>query len=471
MSWLYEELRGAIASGRLKQGTRLPATREFARLHGMARGTVVAVFERLRAEGYLSSRVGAGTWVSRVPRAPSGDAGRRRPPAFARRVIDAYARPKAFRDLNVTNVERPFQGGKPSLPEFPARLWGRIAARRARRLGSWLKVTDDARGYRPLREAIAHYLGPTRGIECHPDQVCIVSGTQQALDVLTRLLLRPGEPVWMEDPGYFGASIALDNAGARVVPVPVDEEGLSVAQGLRRCALPKGIYLTPAHQFPLGVALSPGRRAQVLQLAASVGAFVIEDDYDSEFRFEGRPLPALQSEDRSSTVILLGTFTKTLFPSLRLGYVVMPPCLADYLVAFLRRTQFCAIHPDQATLCDFIVEGHLGRHIRRMRELYACRLACLIDAGRSHLGGLLDISPIKAGLFTVGYLRNGMTSRQAERAAGACDVDVLGLDRFTRGREDPTGLLLGFAGFDEASLRRGVVRLARALEGPGARRA
>jgi GntR family transcriptional regulator/MocR family aminotransferase len=298
--------------------------------------------------------------------------------------------------------------------------------------------------------------------------VVIVSGTQQALDLVARFLIQQDEPVWMEDPGYFGAAIALQQAGARLVPVAVDEEGLSVAHGLQQHASPRGIYLTPAHQFPLGMAMPLERRLQVLELAARVGAFIIEDDYDSEFRFEGAPLPALQSLDRASTVILIGTFSKTLFPSLRMGYVVMPPALADYCIAFQRKTEFCSLHLDQAILCDFIVEGHLGRHIRRMRNLYASRLATLAESARRYLGGLLELAPVRAGLYTAGYLQSGVSSQDAERAAAAQGVDALALDRYTFQREDPRGLLLGFAAFDEHSLRQGVIRLAEALERPTA---
>jgi GntR family transcriptional regulator/MocR family aminotransferase len=467
--WLYSELRSAILTGRLTRGTRLPASRDFARLHGIARGTVVAVFERLQAEGYVSSRVGRGTWVNHEMLRTAAPHAAGAAPEFARRIIAGYARPKALRGLAAT-PPRPFQMGKPALAEFPARVWARLAARRARRLGAWLRLADDGRGYRPLREALAQHLGLTRGIHCHPDQVSLVSGTQQALDVLARFLVQPGEPVWMEDPGYFGAAVALQNAGAQLVPVPVDREGLSVAQGLEQLARPRGIYLTPAHQFPLGVAMSAARRLQVLEIASRVGAFIIEDDYDSEFRFEGRPLPALQSLDRGSTVILVGTFSKTLFPALRMGYVVMPSSLTDYFLAFQHRTQLCSVHLDQSILCDFIVEGHLGRHIRRMRNLYAGRLACLAESARRQLAGLLEIDAVRAGLYTAAYLENGMTSADAERAAFALEVDALALDRFTFKREDPRGLLLGFAAFDEKSLRQGVIQLAQALEPRTARR-
>jgi GntR family transcriptional regulator/MocR family aminotransferase len=293
----------------------------------------------------------------------------------------------------------------------------------------------------------------------------IVSGAQQALDLLARFLLKPGEPVWMEDPGYFGASIAFRNAGARVIPTPVDDQGLSVAAGLRACREAKGVYVTPGHQFPLGMTMSLERRMQVLQWASRAGAFVIEDDYDSEYRFEGRPVPALQSLDRNSNVILVGSFNKLLFPWLRIGYVILPPALVDIFSALRYRTDFHNVSSDQAVLCDFIADGHLGRHLRRMRDLYAGRLAALLDGGKRYLQGLLDISDVRAGLYTAAFLKNGMTSGQAERVAAAHNVEVMALDRYTLKATDPKGLLLGFAAFDERAIRGGLARLAAALGG------
>jgi GntR family transcriptional regulator/MocR family aminotransferase len=468
--WLYAELRGSILEGRLRPGTRLPASRDFARQHSLSRGTVVVVFERLLAEGYLSSRVGSGTWVSH--RGAAGAHARaepQSPPAYVRRVISAYARPKAYEGWVATEGRRPFQMRDPALDEFPAKLWGQIVARRARNFESWLRTEDDGCGYRPLREAVAHYLGSSRGVRCSADQVVIVSGVQQALDLLARLLLKRDDPVWVEDPAYVGATMAFSNAGAKVVPVPVDDEGLSVSAGVRMCSHPKGMYLTPAHQFPLGMTMSLERRMEVLKCASRVGAFIVEDDYDSEYRFEGRPVPTLKSLDRSSSVILVGSFSKLLFPSLRLGYVVLPPSLVDYFLAFRLQTDFRSVSLDQAVLCDFIEGGHLGRYLRRMRELYAGRLATLLEGGRRHLPGLLEISNIQAGLYTVGFLKNGMTSREAEAAAAAHGVEAVALDRYTLKRPDPKGVILGFAAFDEATIRDGIGRLAAAFSRRNAR--
>jgi GntR family transcriptional regulator/MocR family aminotransferase len=462
-SWLYAELRLAIIEGRLPHGTRLPASRDFARQYGLSRGTIVSVFERLQAEGYISSRVGSGTRVNRIEPVDPVRTTNFTPPVYIRRVISGYARPKPWIGLVATEGVRPFCMRDPAIAEFPAELWGRIAARRARTFRSWLQTEDNGRGYRPLREAIADYLGSSRGVRCSSGQVIIVSGVQQALDLLARFLLKQGDPVWVEDPGYFGATIAFGNVDAQMIPVPVDEQGLSVSSGLRMCPRAKGAYLTPAHQFPLGMTMSLERRMAVLKWASRTGAFVIEDDYDSEYRFEGRPVPAMQSLDRNANVIFIGSFNKLLFPSLRIGYVVLPPSLVDLFLAFRYRADFHNLSVDQAVLCDFIVDGHFGRHLRRMRDLYASRLAALMDGGKRYLKGLLEISDVRAGLYTAAFLKNRMTSRQAEKAAAIHDIEVVALDRYTLKSPDPKGVLVGFAPFDEATIRAGLVKLAEAL--------
>jgi GntR family transcriptional regulator/MocR family aminotransferase len=268
-SWLYAELRLAIIEGRLPHGTRLPASRDFARQYGLSRGTIVSVFERLQAEGYISSRVGSGTRVNRIEPVDPVRTTNFTPPVYIRRVISGYARPKPWIGLVATEGVRPFCMRDPAIAEFPAELWGRIAARRARTFRSWLQTEDNGRGYRPLREAIADYLGSSRGVRCSSGQVIIVSGVQQALDLLARFLLKQGDPVWVEDPGYFGATIAFGNVDAQMIPVPVDEQGLSVSSGLRMCPRAKGAYLTPAHQFPLGMTMSLERRMAVLKMGLS----------------------------------------------------------------------------------------------------------------------------------------------------------------------------------------------------------
>jgi GntR family transcriptional regulator/MocR family aminotransferase len=461
-NWLYGALRSAILEGRLAPGARLPSSRDFARQYELSRGTVVSVMERLQAEGYVTSRVGFGTWVNRVE-APRPARQATTTPAYVRRVISTYKRPQPWIDLAFAGAIRPFRIGVPSINEFPSEVWGRIAAHRARNFRSWLKKEADRRGYRPLREAIAEYLRTSRGVQCTAEQVVIVSGIQQALDLLARLLLKKGDRIWMEDPGYFGARVAFDNVGARIVAVPIDEEGLCVPAGIRISPNAKGAYVTPAHQFPLCVTMSLERRLALLRWAARAGAFVIEDDYDSEYRFEGPPVPALQSLDNHSNVIFIGSFSKTVFPALRVGYVVLPAPLIDPFQGFRYRTDFRNSSFDQAVLCDFIVDGHLARHLRRMRNLYAERLATVMEGAKQHLDGLLEISNIRAGLYTIGYLKNAMSSRQAEKLAAAQGLEVLAVDRCTLKRPDPNALLLGFGGFNELTIRQGLIRLARAL--------
>jgi len=462
-SWLYAQLRLAIIEGRIRAESRLPASRDFASQYGLSRGTVVSVFERLQAEGYVSCRVGSGTRVNRVAPADPGRTMASKPPAYIRRLISDYVRPKPWRGLTARESVRPFCMGVPAIAEFPAELWGSIAGRRARTFQSWLQTQDDGRGYRPLRQAIADYLSLSRGVRCSSDQVVVVSGVQQALDLLARFLLKPGDPVWMEDPGYFGATLAFGNAGAKIVPLPLDEGGLSVSTGLRTSRQAKGAYVTPAHQFPLGMTMSLERRMSLIKWASDTGAFIIEDDYDSEFRFGGRPIAALQSLDRNSNVIFVGSFNKLLFPSLRIGYVVLPPSLVDLFLAFRYRADFHHLSADQAVLCDFIADGHLGRHLRRMRDLYASRLAALTDGSKQFLKGALEISDVRAGLYTAAFLKNGMTSWQAEKAAAARDIEVIALDRYTIKSADPKGVLLGFAAFDETQIRDGLIEVAAAL--------
>ncbi len=461
--WLYGALRSAILEGTLPPSARLPATRDFAALHGVSRGTAVQVFERLQSEGYLCSRVGAGTWVNdRVVAQPQSlpDAV---PPEYLRRTISAYQRPKAFAGLSGLGAARPFRIGHIDVQEFPLKLWATLASRRARKIGSWLLTKHDLKGYGPLREAIAHYLGSSRGVSCTADQIILVSGIQQALDLLARLLLKPGVKIWMEDPGYFGARIAFETAGAEIVPVPVDSHGISVERGNRSEPAAAGAYVTPAHQFPLGTVMSLSRRLELLSWASNSGGFIIEDDYDSEYRFEGRSIPALMSMDRSSSVILVGSFSKLLFPSLRIGYIVAPPGLADFVSVFRVRTDFRSVHLEQAVLCDFIERGHLAQHLRRMRDIYSARLGALIDAGRRELGGAATVGSIQAGLYTAVFLQNGMSSHDAERAASVQGLETLSLDRYTIEAPDPKGLLLGFAGFSEIAIRDGVCKLAKAL--------
>jgi GntR family transcriptional regulator/MocR family aminotransferase len=454
--WLYEALREAILNRQLHPGARLPATRDFARQHGTSRGTVISVFEQLQAEGYLISRVGAGSWVNE--NLPAHLLLTKRPQLRLKNLTSPGLR------LAISRPARPFRAYEPALTEFPIELWARLAGRRLRIASPSLLAGYGPRGSRVLREAIAAYLGSSRGVKCSPDQIVIVSGIQQGLDLLARLLVKSGESVWMEDPGYFGATAAFRNAGAKIIPVPTDADGLVVSKGIQLCSRAKAAFVTPAHQFPLGVTMSIQRRLALLAWARKAGAFVIEDDYDSEYRFDGPPIPALQGLDDGASVIFLGSFNKVLFPALRVGYMVLPAALVEPLLSLRFALDLNPSGLDHAVLSDFMLEGHLARHIRRMRELYAARLAALDKDVKKYLAGVLEISPVRAGLSTTGFLSNGINSREVEVAAAAQGLEVISLDRFSITRRIMNRVWLGFAAFDEREIRRGVVTLAAVLE-------
>jgi GntR family transcriptional regulator/MocR family aminotransferase len=465
--WLYSALRSEILEGRLRPGARLPGTRDLAGQYGLSRGTIVNAFEQLKSEGYLEGSVGSGTYVSKllpeellqVTRETRG-----RPPVQRqrRRSVSDYGRRVTLFSGLENRPTRAFRTDLPALNLFPIELWMQITTRRLRRASTNLLLGCDPLGYQPLREAVADYLCTSRGVKCVPAQVAIVSGVQEALDLVARLFLNPGDRVCMENPGYPGAAIVFEAVGAKICESCVDDEGMELRDASLYGA--RLVYVTPAHQFPLGITMSLRRRLELLEWARKSGALIFEDDYDSEFRYSGHPVPALQGLDRYGLVIFAGTFNKVLFPSLRLGYLVIPLDLTSYFAATRSVTSRHAPLLDQAVLCDFITEGNFGRHLRRMRELYAERLSVLMESSRQRLAGLLKISNIDAGLQTVGWLRNGLAAESVAKAAAAREVEVTPLSRYCRGRMAREGLQLGFAAVDAAEIRRGVRELAVALE-------
>ncbi|HYR27123.1 MAG TPA: PLP-dependent aminotransferase family protein, partial [Thermoanaerobaculia bacterium] len=357
---------------------------------------------------------------------------------------------------------RAFRTDMPALDLFPTTLWTQLASRRLRRLSARILLGTEPLGYPPLRQAIADYLTVSRGVKCEPAQIAIVSGVQDALDLAARLLLDPGDRVCMEEPGYQGAAQIFESIGARVTPVALDAEGMRVPNArLRGTRL---AYITPAHQFPLGVTMSLARRLALLEWARKAGALIFEDDYDSEYRYSGRPVPSLQGLDAGGQVLFFGTFSKVLFPSLRIGYLVLPHDLVPQFTAAIAMTRRHAPLLDQTVLCDFIADGHFGRHLRRMRQIYAERLAVLMESARTRLDGLLELSDVEAGLQTSGWLTRGITGVAAAKAAAARDVDVVPLSRHARLPMEREGLQLGFAAVDAREIRRGVRELAIALE-------
>jgi GntR family transcriptional regulator/MocR family aminotransferase len=456
--WLYESIRDAILSGKLQRGAQVPSTRGLAETYGISRRIVVDVYEQLRDEGYLIGRGGSGTVVS--PQIPedylaSGQSAASRQPPTRSYLSPTHSRPaRAFRPI------------EPAISEFPIATWSRIASRVLRRANVALLAGGDVAGYEPLRKAIASYLGASRGLACKPDQIVIVSGTQQALDLIARLILKPGDPVWLEDPTYPGAIEVFRNAKARLVPVHVDEQGLNPEDGRTSCAHPKLVYLTPAHQFGLGVTLSLPRRLDLLHWARESGAILIEDDYDSEFRFSGRPVPALRGLQGAEEVFHIGTFNKILFPSLRLAYIVAPDRWMDALIDLRYRADRYPATVPQAVLAGFMEEGHFSRHLRRMRTIYGERRETLQHYAERYLRGVLELPEIAAGLSTAAFLRSGMTTAAAVQRAAEHKVELWPLDRFALRRTDLQAFHLGFAAFTPEEIRQGVLSLANALDAP-----
>jgi GntR family transcriptional regulator/MocR family aminotransferase len=349
-----------------------------------------------------------------------------------------------------------FRYGLPALDGFPHQRWRRLVGRQIRNPAAVRYDYPEAQGLAALRQAIAGYLRRARGLPCAAERIVVVNGSQQAIDLAARLLLDPGDAVWLEDPGYPDARYALGGAGARLVPVPVDAEGLDVRVGLERAPLPRMIYVSPSHQFPLGVTMSLSRRLALLAFAQRTGAWILEDDYDSEYRYSGRPLAALQGLDSAGRVIYVGTFSEVMFPSLRLGYVVVPPDLMD---AFSKARALADKHSplvEQAVLNDFIREGHFARHIRRTRVMYGAQQAMLVKAVQRELAGALEITSAPAGMHLVGWLPRGIDDRAVSRRLAEQQVEAPPLSAYALAPLEQGGLVLGYAGISPKQMREGV---------------
>ena len=469
---LYDEIRAAIVQGRLGAGARLPSSRSLSVQLGVARNTVLLAFDQLVAEGYLEGRVGSGM---RVADLRPEDALEARPQPVARAPrraartsrLSRRGRMLATTLVTVARASGPlgaFRMGQPAIDEFPFPTWRRLAARFWTRPPRDLLTYGDPGGYVRLREAIAAHLRAARAVVCEPEQVIVVSGSQQALDLAARLLLDPGDAVWLEDPGYVGARGAFQAAGARVVPVPVDADGIDVARGIRMARGARVAYVSPSHQYPTGAVLARARRLALLEWARRRGAWILEDDYDSEFRYAGWPLESLQGIDGGERVLYVGTFSKVLLPSLRLGYLVVPRALVGAFRNARGLVDRQPPGPEQAALAAFLEEGHFVRHVRRMRVLYAERQAALVRAAERELASWVTVAPSPAGMHLVGRLRDGLDDRTASAAAEARGVEVAPLSRYAiRPRPAARGLLFGYAAFDPRVIRTGVRALAETL--------
>ena len=465
---VYRGIRDAILTGRVPGGARLPSTRQLAGDLGVSRSTVLVAFDQLVAEGCIVGAVGSGSYAAReIPSAlfrPSlepqaANARTRAVPRFAARATQLERiLPRASR-----TYPGAFWTGVPPVDEFPLALWARLASRRYRTLATSQLYHGSPGGYQPLRQAIAEYLIAARGVRCSPEQVIVLSSAQEAFELACRVLLDPGDAAWLEDPSWSGAHGALIAAGARIFHVPVDADGLVVEQGIAGEPHARLAYVSPSHQYPAGVTMSLERRLSLLDWAATQGAWILEDDYDSEYRYAGRPLTALQGLDTAGCVLYVGTFNKTLFPALRVGYLVVPAQLVDGFLTVRRVGAQHAPTVDQAVLTDFIAEGHYARHLRHVRKICRERRDVLVAAATRYLPGVLEITQTATGLHAIGRLPPGLDDVQVSAAAASQGVEAAPLSRFYAASCPRGGLVLGYGGLRPPEIDEGMRRLADAL--------
>ena len=467
---LYSILQVGIRDAVLPAGLKLPPTRVLAEALGIARNTVVHVYEQLALEGYAQAGVGRGTFVAAVgPRLVVDRAGataRAAPPPARRSVLLSRRGGRTVGEAGASSIQwGAFTPGVPEVRTFPAKVWNRLHAR------VWHDATPEQLTYATgpgdagLRESVAEYLQGTRGVVCTADQVLITSGTQQSLYLVTQLLADPGDAVWLEDPGYWGARSVFNAGGLRLVPVGIDDEGLAPTPEQSRQP-PRLMFVSPSHQYPTGALMSHGRRRQLLDYAAAQGVWVVEDDYDSEFRYGTRPLPALQGLDQHGRVIYLGTFSKTLFPAMRLAYLVLPPDLVEGFARALNELFREGQTMQQAVLARFLAEGHYASHIRRMRAVYSARHDALMQAIEHHFGDGLPVIGGDAGLHLVLGLAPQVDDHAVARHAQRAGVTTRPLSLYhLRQPAAGKGLLLGYGAVREEEIAPSFARLAKVLRG------
>jgi GntR family transcriptional regulator/MocR family aminotransferase len=467
---IYDRIREAILGGVLTPGTKLPSTRTLASDLNISRNTVEVAFMQLEAEGFLIRQVGAGTYVSlTIPEYV-------KPPKAASRDLKANESSDRKQSLSTrgnlifaSGLEADPSSGRnfapcvPGLDSFPFKTWHRLVARRSRYGRDELLQYGTPAGHKRLREVVASYLATARGVKCDWQQVIILASTQQALDLVSRLLLDEGEKIWFEEPGYLSARATFLSLGAKIEPVAVDDDGLDVEAGKSTSPDARLVYITPSHQYPTGVTMSLARRLDLLNWAAESSAWIIEDDYDSEFRYTGRPLAAVQGLDTAGRVIYTGTFNKVLFPSLRLAYVVVPKDLID---AFVAARSMLDGHPPtfmQSVLADFIAEGHFSAHLRRMRMLYQERREVLLEAIEKRLSPFIRAGVSNTGLHVVGWLPARADDRALSNRAAAIGLDIPPLSRYYFGSRSKPGILLNYAAMPPKNIRQGINALASIL--------
>lgn len=471
---LYEELRCLILSGKLPPGGRIPSTRGLAKSLGISRATVTQSYEQLLSEGYLQTVRGSGTFVcDQLPNdllaTPFTD-GKTAMPTQLLMPLSSYGNSLLQTDYLATFNNREsseqlisFQYGTPIFDDIPLKQWRQLLSRHCQATNRGMfDYANDARGYLPLREAISRYLVQSRAVQCEADQVIIVSGSQQALELVTRILIERGDQVAIENPSYLDAQRIFFTNGAKLLPIAVDKSGIIVQQLLDYTAPIKLVYVTPSHQFPTGAIMSLSQRLELLAWATQTRAMIIEDDYDSEFRYTGRPIPALQGLEQEK-VIYIGTFSKVLFPALRIGYLVVPKSLVMVFTYAKRLTDRHSPMLEQQVLTDFINEGCLERHIRRMRKLYDRRRQVLMQALEENLGDRVTILGENAGMHLMVQFQTNLTAQEVVVASAARGVKLITAERYYLQNPGKCEFVLGYTNLSEAEIREGVSRLAQVL--------
>ena len=462
---IYDAYRDGITSGALSPGQQVPSTRALSSELGVSRIPILEAYSQLLAEGYFETRIGAGTFVSSslpdqiVPPQSTNKVASRGSRAVSRRAaLESWRNHSPW--LRGSGA---FSVGQLAFDHFPFQAWSTLLARHARKVSAASLNYGDVMGYQPFREALAVYLRTSRGVRCDAHQIMVVSGSQQALDLCARVLLDPGALVWVEEPGYKLMRYTLLIAGCRPIPVPVDDAGLDVLSGIRKCRHARAAFVTPSHQYPLGVTMTASRRLQLLDWAQRADSWIIEDDYDSEYRYESMPVASLQGLDQNSRVIYIGTFSKTLFPSLRLGYVVIPADLVDRFAVVRSATDICPPLFFQSVLADFIDRGQYARHIRKTRLLYGERRSGLVDALTNKFGSSLGILGAEAGMHLTVTLPPGILDGEISLRAAEERLWLWPLSSTYSGKSPRQGFVLGFGSTKVTDIENAVQRLSNLL--------
>lgn len=467
---VYQAIRQAILNGRLAAGSKVPSSRALAEMMAISRNSVIAGFERLTDEGYLVVRQGAGTFVAKsIPDRLISE-------SYSLAATQDTATPVGQLNPDISALQplwvesQKGTGGNPVFAVgagctdlFPHDLWGRLLGRVWRQSRHALGLHRDPFGYLPLRRAISHYIRTTRGVNCNEEQIMIVNGTQQALNITARTLLQRGSEVWLDDPGYNGARGVFSSLGAIVRPVQVDSDGMDIQDGINRWPSAKLVCTAPSHQFPLSGTLSLPRRIALLEWAQANQVWIFEDDYNSEFRYSARPLQALQGLDKYQRVIYAGTFSKMMYPEFRLGFLVVPNHLREMFAVTKYFSDLCPSYLEQAVLARFIEEGYYARHVRRIRKACYERQQALVAAIERYLPDKLTVHPVDSGIHIVCWLSEGLIAQEVEDKARQLGLGIQTFKRYCQHPMPREGILLGFANHPPEVLAEGIRRLAEVI--------